>query len=63
MKLSNILSMALASTTGAKSIGKPNEVDSLAAESLHRMQAYYYENPLPTPGTCTLDNVAVRRDW
>ncbi|KAI4682793.1 uncharacterized protein J4E84_007258 [Alternaria hordeiaustralica] len=63
MKLSNVLSMALASTTGAKSIGKPNEVDSLAAESLHRMQTYYSENPLPSPGTCTLDNVAVRRDW
>jgi len=63
MKLSKVLLAALASTASAKNIGKPNEVDALAAESLHRMQAYYSKNPLPSPGTCTLDNVAVRRDW
>ena len=63
MKLSHVLLAALASTVSASNKDKPNEVDALAAESLHRMQAYYSENPLPSPGTCTLDNVAVRRDW
>jgi len=63
MKLFHVLLAALASTASAESKDKPNEVDSLAAESLHRMQAYYSENPIPSPGTCTLDNVAVRRDW
>jgi len=63
MKLSNFLIGALASTASATNKDKPHEVDALAAESLHRMQAYYSENPLPSPGTCTLNNVAVRRDW
>ncbi|KAI4649041.1 uncharacterized protein J4E78_008559 [Alternaria triticimaculans] len=63
MKLPNVLVAALASTISAKNKDKPNEVDDLAAEGLHRMQAYYSENPLPSPGECTLDNVAVRRDW
>jgi len=63
MKLSNVLLAALASTGSAKNKDKPNEVDTLAAEGLHEMQAYYSENPLPSPGKCTLDNVAVRRDW
>jgi len=63
MKLSTALLVAVASTASAKNNNKPNEVDALAAESLHRMQIYYSENPLPSPGTCTLDNVAVRRDW
>jgi tyrosinase len=61
MKLSNLLAVTLATTASAKS--KPQEVDSLAAQGLHKLEAYYSKNALPTPKKCTLDNVAVRREW
>jgi tyrosinase len=63
MKLSNILIAALAGVATAKKKNRPHEVDVLAAEGLKRLEAYYTENPLPSPGTCTMDNVAVRREW
>jgi tyrosinase len=61
MKLSNVLVAALASVASAKD--KPQEVDALAAQGLHKLEAYYSKNALPSPRTCTLDNVAVRREW
>lgn len=66
MKLSNVLATALTSLTNASctnTTDKPQEVSVLAAEGLRRLQAYYSNNTLPNPETCTLDNVAVRREW
>lgn len=66
MKLSHVLATALASTTNASytnTTNKPQEVNALAAEGLRRLQAYYSNKTLPNPQTCTLDNVAVRREW
>jgi tyrosinase len=61
MKLSNVLVAALASVASAKD--KPQEVNALAAQGLHALEAYYSKNALPSPKKCTLDNVAVRREW
>ena len=61
MKLSSVLLAALFTAVSAKH--KPQEVDSLAAQGLHKLEAYYSKNALPNPKTCTLDNVAVRREW
>jgi tyrosinase len=61
MKFSNVLVAALASVASAKD--KPYEVDVLAAQGLHKLEAYYSKNDLPNPKTCTLDNVAIRREW
>lgn len=61
MKLSNVLLIVLTSVANAKK--KPEEVDALAAKGLHNLEAYYSKNALPSPKKCTLDNVAVRREW
>lgn len=61
MKLSNLLVAALASLVSAKE--KPQEVNILAAQGLQKLQVYLSKNGYPSPKTCTLDNVAVRREW
>jgi tyrosinase len=63
MKLSNVFLATLAGVASAKNNDRPAEVDALAAEGLQKLQAYYSENQLPSPGSCSLDNVAVRREW
>jgi tyrosinase len=61
MKVSTLLLVAIASIADAAN--RPNEVNALAAQGLHNLEAYYSRNALPNPRKCTLDNVAVRREW
>jgi tyrosinase len=59
MKITTYLSVALVGSTNAKFM----ENDLLAAEGMARLGIHLAKNGLPSPGTCTLDKVSVRREW
>jgi tyrosinase len=61
MKLFNVMIVVLAGIVGTDK--KPEEVNALAAQGLHNLKAYYSKNSLPSPKKCTLNNVAVLREW
>jgi tyrosinase len=48
---------------GVSAAHKLGEADKLAAKGMHNLQLYAAEHGLPSPDTCTLENVAVRREW
>ncbi|KAI8942273.1 hypothetical protein NX059_000352 [Plenodomus lindquistii] len=60
MKLKNILVGGLA---GSASATKFMEVDALAAEGMFKLGMHIAENGYPSPKTCTMENVSVRREW
>lgn len=60
MKLSNILPAGL---IGSASAVKFMEVDQLAAQGMFKLGLHVAQNGYPSPKTCTLDNVAIRREW
>jgi tyrosinase len=60
MKLSTILTAGLVGTVeGIKFM----EVDALAAQGMFNLGLNVAINGLPSPKTCNLKNVAVRREW
>ncbi|EMD63643.1 hypothetical protein GGP41_005712 [Bipolaris sorokiniana] len=59
MKISTYLGIALAGSTSAKFM----ENDHLAAEGMTKLAIHLTKNGIPSPGTCTLDKVSVRREW
>jgi hypothetical protein len=60
MKLSNVLTAGLVGTAqGVKFM----EVDALAAQGMFNLGLNVAINGLPSPKTCNLKNVAVRREW
>lgn len=60
MKFATILTAGFA---GSASAIKFMEVDALAAEGVFKLGLHVAENGYPSPKTCTLKNVAVRREW
>ena len=60
MKLSHILTASLAGCADAL---KFMENDVLAAEGMIKLGIHVAKNGLPSPGTCTLDKVSIRREW
>lgn len=60
MKLSITFIAGLASSAIAV---KFMEVDSLAAQGMFNLGLNIAKNGYPSPKTCTLENVAVRREW
>ncbi|KAF2621922.1 Di-copper centre-containing protein [Macroventuria anomochaeta] len=60
MKISYLLSIVFCvGSTNAKLM----EHDLLAAEGMLKLGIHLAENGLPSPETCTLDKVSVRREW
>lgn len=59
MKISTYLNVALAGSASAKFM----ENDQLAAEGMIKLGIHLAKNGIPSPGTCTLDKVSVRREW
>jgi tyrosinase len=64
MKLGNVFALlfAIAAPTGADAL-KLLEHDILAAEGVFKLGFYLAANGLPSPGTCTLDKLSIRREW
>ncbi|KAH7092283.1 hypothetical protein FB567DRAFT_576707 [Paraphoma chrysanthemicola] len=61
MKIAHFLVAAIAGIASAKD--RPQEVNILAAQGLLKLQEFVSKNGYPSPKTCTLNNVAVRREW
>ena len=60
MKLITVLLAIAAADAGAfKFMGN----DLLAAEGMLKLGIHVAVKGLPSPGTCTLDNVSIRREW
>ena len=64
MKLENLFALLLtiAAPTGAGAL-KLLEHDILAAEGVLKLGFHLLANGLPSPGTCTLDKLSIRREW
>ncbi|KAF2026205.1 Di-copper centre-containing protein [Setomelanomma holmii] len=60
MKLQVLLSLSI---IGGTSAAKFLEVDSLAAQGMVNLGLHVAQNGYPSPKTCTLNNVAIRREW
>ncbi|KAH7088058.1 hypothetical protein FB567DRAFT_494149 [Paraphoma chrysanthemicola] len=60
MRPSILLPMGLA---GSASAAKFMEVDSLAAQGMFNLGLHIAENGYPSPETCTMDSVSIRREW
>lgn len=60
MRLIEIAAVALA---GSASAFKITEHDKLAALGLKNLKNDVEKNGYPSPGQCTLENVAVRKEW
>lgn len=61
MRFSTIAAATLLGSVSATH--KLEESDKLAAKGLENLQLYTAQHGLPSPDTCTLENVAVRREW
>ena len=64
MKLENLFALLLtiAAPTGAGAL-KLLEHELLAAEGVVKLKSHLAANGPPSPGTCTLDKLSVRREW
>jgi tyrosinase len=60
MKLSHVLPVGL---IGGASAIKFMEVDALAAQGVFKLGLHVAQSGYPSPQTCTLENVAIRREW
>ncbi|KAF1837597.1 Di-copper centre-containing protein [Decorospora gaudefroyi] len=60
MLFSKLATGVLFSIVGAQ---KLIEHDKLAASGLRNLEQYIKRNGVPSPGTCTMYNVAVRKEW
>jgi tyrosinase len=65
MKISGFAVAALVSSVSAAPLQERTflETDALAAEGVLRLGFYIAKNGYPNAKKCTLDNVAVRREW
>ena len=59
MKVSTLATAILYGGVGASLV----ENDALAAEALAKLKSNVAQNGYPDAEKCTLDNVAVRREW
>ena len=64
MKLGNVCALlfTIAAPTSAGAL-KLLEHDILAAEGVFKLGFHLAANGLPSPGTCTLDKLSIRREW
>ncbi|KAH4102311.1 hypothetical protein HBI81_009010 [Parastagonospora nodorum] len=53
----------LAMVTGSTTATRFMEVDALAAQGVFNLGLHIAQNGYPSPKTCTLENIAVRREW
>jgi tyrosinase len=60
MKLLHVLPVGL---IGGTSAIKFMEVDALAAQGVFNLGLHVAQNGYPSPQTCTLENVSIRREW
>lgn len=60
MRFSFTAATALLASVGA---AKVTEHDKLAKLGLGNVKEYVAKNGYPSPGTCTLETAAVRREW
>jgi tyrosinase len=51
--------LALAGHTSVKFMGN----DALAAEGFTKLMFHVAKRGIPSPGTCTLEKLSVRREW
>lgn len=65
MKISGVAAVALISGIGAVPLEKRTflETDALAAQGVLNLGFYVALNGYPDAKKCTLQNVAVRREW
>jgi len=67
MRVSRFAAAALAGGVSAAPLEKRSslflETDALVAQGVFNLGLYTAINGYPSPKTCKLDNVAVRREW
>lgn len=55
--------LLFAMVTGSATVTKFMEVDALAAQGVFNLGLHIAQNGNSSPKTCTLENIAVRREW